>query len=81
MNNLTEPEYVYEDAPPEVWEIQCPLFDSKIPSFAQFACAEWMNRDELTKHMRHFHYQEYEVRDNPDVEVFFENERERRYGR
>ncbi len=62
-------------------EIQCPCLEHGVPDFAQFACAEYMTRSELTKHMREFHFREYEVRDNPDVEVFFENERGRRYGR
>lgn len=73
MNNLNEPEYAYEENPPEVEEIQC-------PEEQYLGCAEWMNRTELLAHYISAH-PEYGATDAEAIDVIFEQERTRRYGR
>lgn len=68
-----EPDYVYQQDPPEVWEIQCP--ESQF-----FSCKEWMDREQLLKHYHEMHSQ-YKGTTTQDIEIHFEQERERRYGR
>lgn len=68
-----EPDYVYEENPPEVEEMQCPE--------EQFlSCAKWFDREELLNHYEQEHSQ-YSGMDKEAVDVIFEQERTRRYGR
>lgn len=67
------PEYVYDEAPPEVAEMQCPE--------EQFlGCATWMDRTEMLKHYKEFHAADYNT-DTDAIETIFEAERIRRYER
>jgi hypothetical protein len=72
-----EPDDVYEDDLPEVWEIQCP---ERITNSAQIDCLESMNREELLKHYQ-LHHKEYQYDRISDLETYFDHERTRRYGR
>lgn len=68
-----EPEYVYQENPPEVKELQCQE-DTKI------GCQDWMTPLEMFRHYQ-VHHPEYGATKQEDVNVFFEVERTRRYGR
>lgn len=68
-----EPDYVYRTDPPEVEEMQC-------PEEQYLGCAEWMNKTELLAHYISTH-PEYGATDTEAVDVIFEQERTRRYGR
>lgn len=68
-----EPDYVYEENPPEVAEMQC-------PEEQYLSCGEWFDRGELLKHYQEIH-PEYAGTDTDAIEVIFEQERTRRYGR
>lgn len=72
-NAERNPDYVYEENPPEVDEMQCPEAEF-------FSCKEWMNRTELLKHYLEVH-PIYIATDADAVDVIFEQERTRRYGR
>ena len=68
-----EPEYVYEENPPEVEEIQC-------PEEQFFSCAGWRTRGEMLEHYKEAH-PEYGATDIDAIEVLFEQERSRRHDR
>lgn len=72
-----EPDYVYEENPPEVDEIQCPEHGTE---GEKIACFEWMNRTELLAHYLKEHPQ-YWGTEPKDIDIHFEQERSRRYGR
>lgn len=72
-NAERNPDYVYEENPPEVWEIQC-------PESQYFSCKEWMDRAELLAHYKEVH-SVYSGVTPEDIEIHFEQERERKYGR
>ena len=68
------PDYVYEENPPEVSEIMC-------PEGSHFPCREWpRNCSELLAHYERYH-PEYGYTKLFDMEQYFEQERTRRYGR
>jgi hypothetical protein len=67
------PDYVYEETPPEVDEMRC-------PEEQYLSCCEWMDRGEMLGHYLSFH-KEYGATDMEAIEVIFEQERSRRYQR
>jgi hypothetical protein len=64
------PDYVYEDAPPEIAEMRC-------PEEQYLSCCEYMERGEMLKHYVEIH-SEYGATDMNAIEVLFEQERIRR---
>lgn len=68
-----EPDYVYQQDPPEVEEMQC-------PEEQYLSCAEWMNKTEMLAHYISVH-PEYIAMDHDAMDVIFEQERNRRYPR
>jgi len=66
-----EPEYCYEENPPEIWEMKC-------PEVQYFACQQWMDREQLLKHYKEYHTA-YWGMGTQDIEALFEEEREKRY--
>ena len=69
-----EPDYVYETDPPEVIEMQC-------PEGSTFDCKDLYDRPGLWNHYVAMHGHTHGIPTKEEIEVLFENERERRYGR
>lgn len=69
---IETPEYE-KDEVPEIDEMQC-------PEEQYLTCANWFERDELLKHYQEVH-PEYRGMDHDAMDVIFEQERTRRYGR
>ena len=67
------PDYVYEDAPPEIAEMLC-------PEEQYLSCCEYMDRADMLEHYKTIH-PEYGATDRDAIEVLFEQELTRRYDR
>lgn len=68
-----EPDYVYQESPPEVAEMRC-------PEEQYLSCCQWFSPHGLLKHYEDFH-KEYKGMDADALDVIFEQERIWRYGR
>lgn len=77
MDAKLEPDYVYEENPPEVARMRCPELGTRCETLV---CEFEMDTEELLAHYKECHPQ-YWGTDIEDIEIHFEQERTRRYGR